>query len=162
MPYFDVPPGHPHFTAVQRIGATGILRGTGKPNAWANQTLFYPDSLVRTDSLPIDLQPFTRKTIPIQSGEFVTGKIALQIVKSIVLENPSSGSSHTNNPTPPTKKQLAASWKQWGFGLFNADQPITRVQFAKLLDVFANPFDLLDVNHYGQFQPKYSNQNKQL
>jgi len=157
MPYFDVPAGHPHFAAVQRIGATGILRGTGKPNAWANQTLFNPDSLVRTDSLPIDLQPFTRKTIPIQSGEFVTGKIALQIVKSIALENPSSGSSHTNNPTPPTKKQLATFWKQWGFGLFNADQPITRVQFAKLLDVFANPFDLLDVNHYGQFQPKYSN-----
>lgn len=157
MPYYDVPAGHPHFAAVQRIGATGILRGTGKPNAWANQTLFYPDSLVTTDSLPVDLQPFTRKTIPIQAGKFLTGKSALQIVKSIVLENPLPGSSPANNPPTLTKKQLTIYWQQWGFGLFNADQPITRVQFAKLLDVFANPFDRLDVNHFGQFQPKYSN-----
>jgi hypothetical protein len=46
--------------------------------------------------------------------------------------------------------------------LFNPNQPITRVQFAKLLDSKVNPFELLGVNLHGQFQPKYSNQNKQL
>jgi hypothetical protein len=61
-----------------------------------------------------------------------------------------------SNPTL-RKKQLATLWKNWGFGLFNPNQPITRVQFAKLLDTVVNPFDLLGVNLHGQFQPKYSN-----
>ena len=156
MPYYDVPAGHPQFEAVQRIGATGILRGTGKPNAWANQTWFYPDSLVRKDSLLIDLQPFTGKTISLNAGEFLTGNEALAIVKSIVLQNQVPGTSNMSNPTL-RKKQLATLWKNWGFGLFNPNQPITRVQFAKLLDTVVNPFDLLGVNLHGQFQPKYSN-----
>jgi len=156
MPYYDVPARHPQFEAVQRIGATGILRGTGKPNAWANQTWFYPDSLVRKDSLLIDLQPFTGKTISLNAGEFLTGNEALAIVKSIVLQNQVPGSSNMSNPTL-RKKQLATLWKNWGFGLFNPNQPITRVQFAKLLDTVVNPFDLLGVNLHGQFQPKYSN-----
>ncbi|MCX6264297.1 MAG: FAD-dependent oxidoreductase [Bacteroidetes bacterium] len=156
MPYYDVPAKHPQFEAVQRIGATGILRGTGKPNAWANQTWFYPDSLIRKDSLLIDLQPFTGKTISLNAGEFLTGNEALAIVKSIVLQNQVPGSSNTSNP-PLRKKQIATLWKKWGFGLFNSNQPITRVQFAKLLDTQVNPFDLLGVNLHGQFQPKYSN-----
>lgn len=45
MPYFDVPPEHPHFISIQKVGATGILRGIGEPFQWANRTWFLPDSL---------------------------------------------------------------------------------------------------------------------
>lgn len=38
MPYLDLPLTDRYFDAVQRIGATGILRGEGRNVGWANQT----------------------------------------------------------------------------------------------------------------------------
>lgn len=43
MPFIDVPTTDPQFTIIQKIGATGILKGTGVPYMWANQTWFYPN-----------------------------------------------------------------------------------------------------------------------
>lgn len=58
MPYVDVQPTHPHWLAIQQIGATGILKGTGKPEGWANKTFFYPDSLVTERELAEGLKDF--------------------------------------------------------------------------------------------------------
>ncbi|MEY3051938.1 MAG: hypothetical protein RLY31_1723 [Bacteroidota bacterium] len=52
MPYYDVPPEHPAFDAIQRVGASGFMTGTGEPWQWANRTWFYPDSLLPADELP--------------------------------------------------------------------------------------------------------------
>lgn len=46
MPYADVKPADPYWEAIQKAGATGILKGTGKSEGWANRTYFYPDSTV--------------------------------------------------------------------------------------------------------------------
>ena len=43
MPYVDIKQNSPYFKAVQRIGATGLLKGVGVPNGWANTTYFYPE-----------------------------------------------------------------------------------------------------------------------
>ncbi|TJZ61925.1 FAD-dependent oxidoreductase [Sphingobacterium olei] len=43
MPYIDVPPTDPQFKVLHKIGATGVLKGTGIPYKWANQTWFYPE-----------------------------------------------------------------------------------------------------------------------
>jgi len=45
MPYFDVKPNEPEFGAIMRVGAAGLMRGEGRPVAWANETLFKPDSI---------------------------------------------------------------------------------------------------------------------
>ena len=45
MPYYDVPPEDPQFQEINRIGATGFIRGVGEPYLWANRTWFYPDSI---------------------------------------------------------------------------------------------------------------------
>jgi hypothetical protein len=55
MPYVDVPREDPAWEAIQRIGATGILRGAGKPEGWANKTFFYPDSPVDRQALRLNL-----------------------------------------------------------------------------------------------------------
>lgn len=55
MPYYDVPPMHSHFEAIQRIGASGLLPGKGEPYLWANRTWFYPDSLINISDLPAGL-----------------------------------------------------------------------------------------------------------
>jgi hypothetical protein len=42
LPYIDVKPSDSHFIEIQKVGATGILKGVGVPYQWANQTWFYP------------------------------------------------------------------------------------------------------------------------
>lgn len=44
MPFLDVQPDSPFFEPVQRVGLSGVMRGTGVPFQWANQTWFYADS----------------------------------------------------------------------------------------------------------------------
>jgi hypothetical protein len=46
MPYVDVKPDDIYWEAIQKIGATGILKGEGKSEGWANKTYFYPDSTI--------------------------------------------------------------------------------------------------------------------
>lgn len=40
MPYLDLKPDDPNFKVLQRIGATGIMRGEGKSVGWSNETWF--------------------------------------------------------------------------------------------------------------------------
>jgi hypothetical protein len=56
MPYYDVPPDHPHFAAIQRVGAAGLLPGRGEPYHWANRTWFDPDTTVLQAALLADMQ----------------------------------------------------------------------------------------------------------
>jgi len=58
MPFIDVPAEHPHFAAIQRIGATGILKGEGVPYKWANQTWFYPERQVSCYAVTEALRPY--------------------------------------------------------------------------------------------------------
>ena len=46
LPFIDVNPEDEHFEAVQRAAVGGYMRGKGVPYKWANQTWFYPDSLI--------------------------------------------------------------------------------------------------------------------
>ncbi|MCA1803166.1 MAG: FAD-dependent oxidoreductase [Rhodothermaceae bacterium] len=43
VPYVDITPDDPAFMAVQRVGLSGVMKGEGVPEAWANRTYFYPD-----------------------------------------------------------------------------------------------------------------------
>ena len=61
LPFVDVTPGDPHWTAIQKAGATGILRGHGKPEGWANKTFFYPDSTITDTELAAGLFAFEKQ-----------------------------------------------------------------------------------------------------
>jgi len=63
MPFVDVKPDDPHWEAVQKAGATGILTGVGKSEGWANKTFFYPDSTITDSDLKKGLIEF-EKTFP--------------------------------------------------------------------------------------------------
>lgn len=156
MPYFDANINHPLFASIQRIGATGILRGTGKPNAWANQTWFYPDSLVNTDTLLMDIRPLAGNELGMKQGKYLTTTGALQLIGMIAEKNAVKGKWNWKNLIQ-FKRQVADAWKEWGFGKFSNDQFITRGQLARLLDATIDPFNLLPVNHQGQFSLLYKN-----
>jgi hypothetical protein len=51
MPYVDAIQDYWAFTSIQRIGLSGIMRGEGIPVAWANETRFYPENVVKHQEL---------------------------------------------------------------------------------------------------------------
>lgn len=85
MPYIDVPPADPHFKILQKIGATGVVKGFGVPYKWANQTWFYPEREISEFELLVGLRSY----FPLlddnwsASGETLTVKGYQEIVKSI-------------------------------------------------------------------------------
>lgn len=58
MPYIDVNPQDPHFKEMQKVGATGVLKGFGVPYKWANQTWFYPERRLSEYELVLGLRDF--------------------------------------------------------------------------------------------------------
>jgi len=146
MPYRDAGLAHPHFIAIQKIGATGILKGRGIPYQWANQTWFYPDSLVQYADFATGFKPF---------GTAVnTGAVMLTVADALTtIFNTGSqkalGFSMDNQKV--FTQQIAAGWPVWKLENFDANRLITRAELSVLLDKTIDPFNLKPVNHRGDF-----------
>lgn len=128
MPFYDVKKEDPAFAAMQRIGATGILKGKGIPYKWANQTWFYPDRIVSEYEWKTGLLSFfpELKNIP-ASGSSLT----LAFVRS-VLEKIDS-----NHATIDFK----TNWEVWGVRQgFNETTELNRRTVSILTDALLNPF----------------------
>jgi hypothetical protein len=133
MPYIDVPVTHKAFAQVQRIGATGILRGTGVPKNWANQTWFYPDSLVSNTALKKDMAAFIDTKNIKEAGYLSQGE-------TMELLHPFANS-----------QKIETIWKAWGWHEMELSKPITRLQLTVLIDATMHPFETKPVNHKGFF-----------
>lgn len=130
MPYLDVPAGHPQFAAIQRIGATGLLRGTGVPYQWANQTWFYPDSLCRAAELAEGLKDlYPEMGSREEEGAYVTPALLGSLMQA------------AGQPQPA--EAVATAWEALFPGQpFQPSAPLSRAQAAALLDEVWNPFAL--------------------
>ena len=130
MPFIDVKPDHRHFQAIQRIGATGILKGFGVPYKWANQTWFYPEKEVSEFELADGLRPFYTNLINYwsASGEMLTLRFFHEILREI--------------DDKIQLKDIEGAWGDAGFekGLFKPEQRLNRLQVAVLVDRLLNPF----------------------
>ncbi len=137
MPYHDVQPDHPDWAAIQRVGATGILKGLPTPHQWANQTWFYPDSMIRVREFLTGWQEFfSELPAPIAaSDERLTVRDAQAAVEAV-----------RHSP-----------WYSFKFirRLFQAEnRPITRAELARLLDEHLDPFHQKAVDFDGNFLRK--------
>lgn len=169
MPYFDVPVSHPHFEAVQKIGATGILKGQGVPTGWANRTYFHPDSLVNRTELIKDMAPYytmdnaqQKKLILSEAVDFIIKTVtANKSAKSqYEAQNSQNHSLNSANLNPVFQwdyrdkkiftQQLQQAWMQWKLGYFDPSMPLTRLELAVLLNATLDPFNAKPVNHFGQ------------
>lgn len=139
MPYIDVPYQHPHFIAIQKIGATGILKGTGIPYKWANQTWFYPDATIRSSEFSKDVLDF--------KGPAFLSKSELVTVANFIsyLLNWYQKINHAVLP----KDSITRSWLSLGLTAFDESRPIKRFEIAVLLNKWINPFDNIDIDHQG-------------
>lgn len=124
MPYLDVKATDSYFKAVQRIGATGILKGVGNPYKWANQTWFYPNKSVSEYELVQGLKSYYPTMADYQgSGADVTIK---ELAKML----------HTINPSITESSVLQK------YSLISKNEVVKRADAAVLINDFLNPFDL--------------------
>ncbi len=134
MPYKDVPIGSPYFKAIQKMGATGLLKGVGKPSGWANATNFYPNNKV---SLSEFLETWRQKfpdSISYTHQE-MTLKDALYFSRQLQNKN----------------KDFKKSWYQIGLNNFDWNRPILRYELAAILNEYA-VFSVFNVDLYGDLK----------
>ena len=136
MPYIDATSENPHFNAIQKIGATGILKGTGIPFKWANQTWFYPDSTITENEFTKGLGSFTSKNYK-SSNDMLTIKKFMEILKSSTL-------------TKALSTQLKNNWAKAGLTKFENNRPVKRFEIAVMLDKYLQPFEQ-NIDHKGKF-----------
>ena len=138
MPFFDVAPKDPHFQAIQRIGATGILQGRGEPYLWANRTWFDPDSTLRREDLLRGIGHWPKPLTLPGNGELVTIEALMRMADDIV-----------GSTAGTLLEQALCRWASLGLKNFEKGRPVTRREAAVLLDAFADPFRGQDVSWSG-------------
>lgn len=133
MPYLDLPKSHPHFKAVQRIGATGILRGEGRNVGWENQTWFRTaDPLLAEE---IHAEGYYGGHTGLGNGPVSVGNL-IQAISAL-----------GGNVMP----SAADWWSSLGLTDFNADRTATRLEAAVVIDAAFNPFNMYEVDYDGEF-----------
>jgi hypothetical protein len=132
MPYLDLPKDHPHFQALQRIGATGILRGEGRNVGWANQTWFRADDPLRADE--IFIKDYYSGPVNLGEGE-MTIRTMINILRGLGARIPASEREW---------------WTSMGLDDFSSSRPVSRLEAAVVIDTLFRPFDLFEVDYDGR------------
>jgi len=148
MPYSDIEPNHIAFNALQRIGASGILRGEGKNIGWENHTHIYPDSLVTRTALQIGLSDWLNGRKLSFKSEEIDFKNLLKIIHRL-------GRTYKQGCGELSLKDLQELSSdvllKYAISIPTMDEPISRSVYAILLDEILNPFEIRPVNHKGLF-----------
>ncbi len=130
MPYVDVKADDEGFDAMQRIGASGVLKAVGVPYKWANQTWFYPEQVVSEFEWVQGLLPYfseLKKAHP--SGKGITLAFMNDAVEII-------GKSRTES-------SILKNWSSFHY-LQDLDKtsPLNRRKVSIITDHILDPFSL--------------------
>lgn len=135
MPYLDLPVTDRHFKAVQRIGATGILRGEGRNVGWTNQTWFRTeDPLLASD---IHTEGFYDGPLGIKDGQ-------VSIERLIGTVRGLGGSVPFGEPE--------SWWETLGLKDYDAKRAATRLEAAVVIDAAFDPFGMFEVDYQGNIR----------
>lgn len=134
LPYLDVKRDDPLFLCLQRMGATGIIRGEGRTQGWSNETWVYPEQDVTADELRRLYEYFGVETQCL--GQSVTGR---DIKRAVGIIAQRLGVAHVPQPQG-----------------YDDDHAMTRGDFAMWIDHVLNPFQRISVDHNGipQYNPQ--------
>jgi hypothetical protein len=148
MPFVDVKPDDPHWEAIQRVGVTGILKGVGKPEGWANKMFFYPDSLIKASVFYDGLcEYFPNRPLNqnILQSEYVNFSAFSMLLAKFYNVNYQNGL--TKFIPPLIKKDALLEekikgdpiWQPITEKMYN-DEPFTRKEISALLHRYLEPF----------------------
>ena len=131
MPYLDLPKEHRHFKALQRIGATGIMRGEGRNVGWANQTWFRADDPLRAED--IHVEDYYRGSLGLGEGEVTVGTL-IRVLRSLGVRIPASEREW---------------WTSFGLEDYSSSRTVTRLEAAVVIDALFKPFESFRVDYDG-------------
>jgi hypothetical protein len=137
MPYNDVKPDHAYFKSIQRVGATGILRGDPTPHTWANQTWFRPDSLVNAQTFLQDV----KTVLPVNGtmkGQHLSLGEAMILLQTVDIKI-------------NVKETVNQKYRAWGWKDADPAHLLTRGEMAKMIDDLFDPFSI-PINHLGKVE----------
>ena len=153
LPYLDVPPTDPQFARIQRVGATGILKGRGLSHQWANQTWFYPGFPIDAATLQKGLLEFEPVAVPPADGRPLTAGEAVAMVtdyRAALLQKDRARFAALEGKPSRSGQEL---WTALGLGAYVPERLVTRGELAALVDEVLDPFALKPVDHRGRFVP---------
>lgn len=133
MPYLDLKPSDRHFKSIQRIGATGILRGEGRNIGWSNETWFRAGDPLRGEEI------YLRGILPgfnMAPGEVTIGAM-MRLIRGI------GGAVPSGNE--------AQWWERLGLKDYDPARPVLRLEAAVVVDAAFDPFGFFEVNYDGNF-----------
>lgn len=139
MPYKDVTQQNPYFKAIQKIGATGLLRGVGVPTGWANATYFNPNEKVQFAEFSIAWNK-RFSSYPMKNE----GEVKISDVQKL-------SSFLAKNTSDQKEEAFELKWKKIGLSDFDLNRPVLRYELAAILDQY-HVFNIFDVDMYGQFK----------
>ena len=134
MPYLDLPKEHRHFRALQRIGATGILRGEGRNVGWANQTWFRADDPLLAEE--IYAKEIYAGDLGLGEGKVTVGKL-ITTLSNLGMYIPS-----------PVEEW----WEKLGLENYDPQRPLTRLEAAVVIDSVVSPFGMFGVDYDGNLR----------
>lgn len=136
MPYKDVSPKESYFQSVQKIGATGLIRGTGVSEGWSNSTYFKPFEKVE---LNIFLKKWGEKfKNPLsEEHQWINIKDAMKFASML-----------TKLKGDQFNKDFIRNWELRGLKNFEPQRPILRYELAEMLDCY-QLFQHFDVDIHG-------------
>jgi hypothetical protein len=138
MPYKDVTQKDRYFKAIQKIGATGLLRGVGVPTGWANATYFNPNEKVKLNEFSIAWnKKFASHSLKRVSDLNISDALFVAATLS-------------NNSVEKIKSSFELKWKSIGLENYDLQRPILRYELAAILDQY-NVFNIFDVDIYGNY-----------
>ncbi len=136
MPYLDLKPADACFGVIQRIGATGILKGKGMNVGWSNQTWFRTNDLLTWDELRDGMAEYWPG---IEIPACGTENPGLSDVYEVIRTAGSDASLDEMSSCLSEHGCPSAS---------GAD--VSRLQFAVLVDEFLDPFGNFDIDYSGE------------
>lgn len=144
LPFLDAALTDPEFVPYQHIGATGILKATGKSVDWKNETWLHADSmLIGTDLTGLyDVYPTWKEKGGSLCDSAMTLSQALALIAEIArAENISIA------------KDVHAICKAFGWERLTDNHVLSRGQMAVLIDQMLEPFRRKPIDIYGRYIP---------
>jgi hypothetical protein len=147
QPYADVTPSESYWEAVQRIGATGIIKGEGKNEGWANLTLFHPDSVMTSAALTEGI----KEMIPDFEFNFKGTFVTVEEAGQAAMKTGISVGTGEKTESDLLLQKIEKIWEEYHFGAFLPDAPVSRCQTAVIFQKIANPFNV-EIDIEGNFK----------
>lgn len=145
LPYLDVSVESPLFKPLQRVGATGIMKGVGRNVGWSNQTWFRADTLLLMNELQGLADVYPQVSIATDDTSAVSMQEAINLIGQIA--------AHEGLKTDIVA-QTNDIWREYKWGEVDLTRPVSRAEMAVLIDKILDPFHRKEIDIHGSYTDK--------